>query len=108
MQKKTNLLKPFIIITTDGYYLDVTLPMEATKNGATILQDLLKNPEFRDFFQDQDVFVLDRGFRSALGDLYKCGFRTEMRHFIEPGKKQLEWQQPIIQERLQNYVMQSR
>ena len=47
VQKKRPLLKPFIIITTDGYYLDVTLPEEATKNDATILKDLLKKPDFR-------------------------------------------------------------
>ena len=70
VQKKRPLTKPFIIITTDGYYLDVEKPMEATKNDASILTTLLSRRKFRHFFKEGDVFVLDRGFRNVLGDLH--------------------------------------
>ena len=92
-KKFLNLLtKPFIIIRTDGYYLDVEKPMEATKNDASILTTLLSRRKFRHFFKG-DVFVLDRNFRNVLGELHKYDFRTVAPHFIEKGKKQLHWKQ---------------
>jgi len=64
-QKKRHLVKPFIGITTDVYYLDVFEPYDASSNDASIMSDLLHKTSFRSFFEKDDIFVLDRGFRDA-------------------------------------------
>jgi len=91
IQKKRALVKPFVGITTDGYYLDVWAAHDATSNDATIMVELANTQEFKDFFEEGDVFVFDRGFRDAVPALKK--FQVEIPEFLTKKSKQLTWEQ---------------
>lgn len=88
-QKKRPLCKPFIGITTDGYYLDVFDVYDATSNDASIMKDLLAKESFSNYFNKGDIFVVDRGFRDAISKIEEHGFKAEMPAFIPPKEKQL-------------------
>lgn len=66
LHKYRNLVKPFLVVCCDGYILDVFGPYAAITNDATILNNLLDQESFVDFFNDDDVFILDRGFRDSM------------------------------------------
>jgi hypothetical protein len=69
-QKKRHLVKIFIICATNGRIIDVFGPFAATMNDASILKYLMeKVPQARNIFQDDDVILLDRGFRDILKDM---------------------------------------
>ena len=68
-QKKRQLIKPFIVCTTDGYIVDAYGPFAATVNDASILSYLLDNSNLRELLVKNDVIVLDRGFRDVLHSL---------------------------------------
>lgn len=71
LHKFSNLLKPFIITTSDGYMIDILGPYAATTSDATILNSILENEEhpLHVFLVPNDVFILDRGFRDAIENL---------------------------------------
>lgn len=90
LHKFQNLLKTFIIVTTDGYILDVKGPCSATKTDAQIMSDLMTdegNP-LHILLQANDVFILDRGFRDSLGHIESCGYE----YHVPPTKNQGESQ----------------
>jgi hypothetical protein len=93
LQKKRHLCKPFIGITSNGYYLDVVKPHDALSNDASIMNQLLKKESFRNFFHEGDLFVVDRGFRDSLKHFEKYGFRHAMPAYLGPRQKQLTWQE---------------
>ncbi|XP_015790323.1 uncharacterized protein LOC107367154 [Tetranychus urticae] len=76
--KYRNLFKPMVIIATDGYILEVTGPYEASKNDSAIMSELMGYDSFQNFFQQNDIFVLDRGFRYVEEQLITAGFKTYM------------------------------
>lgn len=68
LHKYRNLLKPFLIVCSNGYIIDVTGPHAATTSDATIMSNILNdnNSAFHWFYRSNDVFILDRGFRDAI------------------------------------------
>ena len=67
VQKSRHLVKPFIICTTDGLIVDIYGLYEATQNDASILLNILKTDEKLGFIiKDNDIFVIDRGFRDCV------------------------------------------
>jgi hypothetical protein len=93
LQKKRHLVKPFIGITTNGRYLDVWEPHDALSNDASVMNNLLDDESFRNFFKKGDIFVVDRGFRDSLKEFKRYGFRHEMPAYLAPRQKQLTWQE---------------
>lgn len=67
MQKKQNLLKPFIICCADGYFIDCYGPFQANLNDATILEYLLKvDVDLKNLLlENETIIFLDRGFRDV-------------------------------------------
>lgn len=64
-QKKRHLVKPFVITTTNGRILDIYGPFAANVNDASILEYLLENEiDLIELLNDNDLFILDRGFRN--------------------------------------------
>ncbi|CAD6216050.1 GSCOCG00011256001-RA-CDS, partial [Cotesia congregata] len=62
-QKKVPLCKPFTICTTDGYIVDMLGPYYANQNDATIMRDIIDNPDgICLLLEPGDAFVVDRGF----------------------------------------------
>lgn len=63
LHKYKNLLKPFLLVTPDGYIVDCFGPYKATTSDADIMKSLFSNSPLRQYFQNNDIFILDRGFR---------------------------------------------
>lgn len=93
--KFQNLLKPFLIVCSDGYIIDVLGPYSATTSDAAIMTSLCEdeNNAFHWFFEPNDVFVLDRGFRDSIMSLEAFGYEAH----IPPTKDRNESQQTTEQ-----------
>ncbi|XP_045216033.2 uncharacterized protein LOC123566193 [Mercenaria mercenaria] len=93
MHKGRPLVKPMVIVTTTGYFVTIMGPYfaDSKNNDASILNHMLKTntEEIRNFVQEDDVFVVDRGFRDSLSLLEDLGIRAEMPSFINKGQKQM-------------------
>lgn len=89
LHKYRNLLKPFILCASDGYIIDVRGPYSATTNDATIMNNLLNETEFNDFYNENDIFIVDRGFRDCMDSLHEKGYIAHMPETREDGQSQL-------------------
>ena len=49
----------------------------------------LKNQDLKGWFQEDDVFVVDRGFRDSLDVLKELGIHAEMPRLLSKGEKQM-------------------
>lgn len=86
-QKKRNFVKPMVITTSNGFFVDIFGPYKATTNDASILKHVFQN--FGPFSQLQpgDIFLLDRGFRDCKEFLETNGFDARMPDFIQKKDK---------------------
>ncbi|CAH2087290.1 unnamed protein product [Euphydryas editha] len=90
MHKYRNLLKPFLIVCTDGHIIDVLDPYPATMSDADIMKNEFANGRpLQEYFHRGDAYILDRGFRDALPLLHQCGYRTYMPASLEEDETQL-------------------
>lgn len=90
MHKYRNLLKPFLIVCTDGHIIDVLGPYSAKTSDAEIMKNEFGNGRpLQEYFQRGDAFILDRGFRDSLPLLHQCGYRTYVPASLEEGQTQL-------------------
>lgn len=75
VQKKRNLVKVMMCVSTDGLIAGVYGPYSATENDATILRKLIDNePNAFAALEFGDVFILDRGFRDVVKDIQELGY----------------------------------
>ena len=90
LHKYQNLLQPFLIVASNGYIIDVVGPFAATKTDAQIMQHIMNDEEHPLHFllQENDVFILDRGFRDALKSIEACGYE----YYVPPTKDRRETQ----------------
>lgn len=92
MQKHRCLVKPMMVVTPDEYVVEVYGSFEATKNDATIMDEILDSPHSPvQYLQDNDTFLLDRGFRDSLPKIRRNKLKPFMPSFIPPGESQLSW-----------------
>jgi len=90
MHKHDNLMKPLLAVTTNGYILEVFGLYAATMSDAVIMNHIFtNNQEVIDFFEEHDVFLVDRGFRDSLPLLQRLGYDVHMPHFIPRSDSQL-------------------
>ena len=93
MHKGRPLVKPMVIVTTTGYFLAVHGPYLADdkNNDASILTHIIKNniDDIKHWVNENDVFIVDRGFRDALPLLEEIGIKGEMPKFLKKGEKQM-------------------
>lgn len=91
LHKYRNLIKPFLIVASNGHILDVWGPYSATISDATIMKDLFaeENGPLRRYFREGDVFILDRGFRDAMDDLVRYNYEPHKPESLEEGQTQL-------------------
>lgn len=73
MHKKSNLIKPFMIVYPDGFIAAVCGPYPGNKSDATIMNEFLEKIFFH-IFEPEDVFLVDRGFRDSLQLIENKGF----------------------------------
>ncbi|XP_061196609.1 uncharacterized protein LOC133204881 [Saccostrea echinata] len=93
MHKHRPLLKPMMIVSTTGYIVSVFGPYLADprNNDALILNHSVKSntEEMKSWIREDDVFVVDRGFRDSEDMLTDLGIKVEMPAFLQKGKRQL-------------------
>ena len=80
----------------DGYILSVFGPFLADghNNDASIIKHILKNDDqgIRNWLRDDDVIIVDRGFRDAVNSMEELGLRIEIPAFLR-GKQQFTTQE---------------
>lgn len=94
--KSRNLLKPMVAVTPDRFIVDIFGPdnlWRANISDGDILKQIMQSPQFESLFQPGDVFVLDRGFKSARQELESKGFVVKIPPHLAPRQKQLTWEQ---------------
>lgn len=90
MHKQRHLIKPMVCVAPNGYIIDIIGPFKATENDASIMKTIMKNmPEVRSRFYNDDVFVVDRGFRDVKQYLERERFVVKIPYIIPPGESQL-------------------
>ena len=91
LHKGRPLVKPMVVTSTDGYFLTVLGPYLARNNDATILNHMLYTnvDDLKGWFHEEDVFIVDRGFRDSLDVLEEMGIRAEMPRLLSRGQKQM-------------------
>lgn len=59
LHKYRNLMKPFLIVCSDGYIVDVLGPYPATTSDATIMSNEFSSETkpLRQYFQQGDIFI---------------------------------------------------
>lgn len=93
--KFKNLLKPFLIVCSDGCILDVVGPKPATKSDASIMSDIMTKIDHPLHYigRQNDVFILDRGFRDSLSYIEQCGYEHHEPQTKYPYETQLTTEQ---------------
>lgn len=80
MHKSRNLIKPMVPVYPDCYIAGVFGPYPGKKNDASIMNELLESNCWSSF-QENDVLIVDRGFRDSLPSIEKKGFSAKMPSF---------------------------
>ncbi|CAG2184344.1 IQSEC [Mytilus edulis] len=92
LHKNRPLVKPMVIVGTDGYILSVLGPYFANgkNNDAAITKHMISvNAEgMNEWLETSDVCVVDRGFRDVVDFLKEQGYNVEMPVYLKKGSKQ--------------------
>ncbi|XP_024876500.1 uncharacterized protein LOC112457583 [Temnothorax curvispinosus] len=82
VHKSKHLVKPSMFVAPDGYLLNIQGPYfsNAANNDAKILlNEFISDFEgMREWFQPQDIFILDCGYRDAIPTLQRLGIDPRM------------------------------
>jgi hypothetical protein len=75
-----------VIVTTTGYFIAVHGPYLANaknNNASSILTQIIKNnlDDIKHWVNENDIFIVDRGFRDALPLLEEIGIKGEIQRF---------------------------
>ena len=93
VHKGRPLVKPMVICSSSGYFISILGPYFADmkNNDAAILNHaMMRNADtIRQWVQEEDVFIVDRGFRDSLQVLEDLGIKAQMPSFLKKGEKQL-------------------
>ena len=93
LHKHRPLLKPTMIVSTTGYIITVLGPYlaDAKNNYSSILNHSIQSntEDIKRWIQEEDVFVVDRGFRDSESLLQDLGITVQMPAFLQKGKKLL-------------------
>ena len=93
MHKGRPLIKPMVVVSTTGYFVTVVGPYlsDSKNNDASILKHMLNTnvEDVKQWVQEDDIFIVDRGFRDSLELLEDLGIKAEMPSFMIKGQKQM-------------------
>lgn len=93
VHKGRPLLKPMVIVSTSGYFVSVLGPYlaDSKNNDSSILNHIIRTnaEDIQKWIQEDDIFIVDRGFRDAISLLQDLGIQAEMPKFMIKGQKQL-------------------
>ncbi|KYN12427.1 hypothetical protein ALC57_15394, partial [Trachymyrmex cornetzi] len=90
--KGRHLLKPLLIVAPDGYILHIFGPYfsDSRNNDAAILRNEFERDVglMREWFEEEDIFIVDRGFRDAIPILHRLGFDYRMPPLLKRNERQ--------------------
>ncbi|XP_061196000.1 uncharacterized protein LOC133204277 [Saccostrea echinata] len=80
LHKGRPLVKPMIIVSTTGHFISVMGPYLARNNDASIIKHIMKSnvEDIRNWVQEEDIFIIDRGFRDSIDYLEELGIQAHM------------------------------
>ena len=83
-----------IIVTITGYIAGILGPFFSNNSNsdASILKHIMINnyDDILGWTEENDIMILDRGFRDSLGVLRSLGIDVAMPSFLDPNQKQLD------------------
>lgn len=86
------LLKPATIVAPNGYFLDVHGPYfsDTQNNDAAMLQNEFQRDvnTMKGWFQENDILILDRGYRDVTPLLHELGIFVKIPPFLERNQRQ--------------------
>ncbi|XP_065939474.1 uncharacterized protein, partial [Magallana gigas] len=90
LHKHRPLVKPMVIVGTDGYILSILGPYYAKNIDALITKHILKTNTdgMKSWLNDNDIFIVDRGFRDVSGYLIEEGYEVKMPQYLQKGNSQ--------------------
>ncbi|CAC5425844.1 unnamed protein product [Mytilus coruscus] len=93
MHKHRPLVKPMVFITTTSYIISVIGPYfsDGKNNDAQIMKHIIQHDieEFKEWVTEDDILIVDRGFRDTIDLLQEMGIHTKMPAFNKKGESQL-------------------
>lgn len=93
LHKHRPLVKLMVFVSTSGYIFSVIglYYSDRKNNDAQILKHIIQNDiaEFKQWVCENDVIIVDHGFRDSFELLHEIGVRTEMPSFLKKGESQL-------------------
>lgn len=93
LHKHRHLLKPTLVVAPDGFILAIFGPYfsDSANNDAQILIHEFQRDgdSLRNWFQNDDIVLVDRGYRDAIPFLQLLGIDSKMPALIPPGHRQL-------------------
>ncbi|CAF4651489.1 unnamed protein product, partial [Rotaria sp. Silwood2] len=91
LHKKRSLLKPMIVVSTTGYIIDCIGPFfsDFSNNDASIMKNILfrNTNKIIDWLNQDDVVVVDRGFRDSVDIMEGLGLKVALPPFLN-GRRQ--------------------
>lgn len=93
IHKGRHLIKPVLIVAPDGYILDIQGPYfsDYYNNEAALLEaEFNRHGEImRGWFQENDIVLIDRGYRDSAQLLDQLGIVYKMPSLLQQGMRQL-------------------
>lgn len=91
IHKRDHLVKPHLLVAPDGYILDIQGPYfsDSENNDAAILMNEFRDDPMRQWFQENGIVIVDRGYRDVTQFLNRLGIVHKMPAFLERGEYQL-------------------
>lgn len=89
--KGRHLLKPALMVAPDGYILAVQGPYFSNppNNDAAMLRNEVQtDPVLTQWFQDEDIIIVDRGYRDVIPLLQTLDISCLMPNFLQRNQKQ--------------------
>jgi hypothetical protein len=85
LDKKKNLYKPTLLVLPDGYILEASEMFfcDARNNDATILKYLFATTELEQYVDEEDVLLVDRGYRDAVKRAEDAGLAVFMPNLLQ-------------------------
>ena len=94
LQKKRSLIKPMVMVTTTGYIITIFGPFFSNfhNNDASILKHIMLNnyEDILNWTKENDIMIVDRGFRDSLGVLKALGIDAAMPSFLGNSRRQFD------------------
>ncbi|VDI73743.1 Hypothetical predicted protein [Mytilus galloprovincialis] len=91
LHKSRPLVKPMVVVSTTGHFVSILGPYLSRNNDASILNHMMKCnvDDIKSFVNENDIFVVDRGFRDSISLLEELGIKAAMPTFMKKGEKQM-------------------